>query len=143
MIREGTRGAGRDPAPALRSEVADGSMQSAMPPSGAGRLELVHAQLCEQLDKVAHKWREIRQGFDGLDGDMDTHDWAKGNARWAGGLAAEVTAFDIAAFSSVGELCEGVARFARERPWDGDYDEPADARKDVLVAVEGVRGESS
>jgi hypothetical protein len=112
-----------------------------MPPSG--HLELIHAQLCERLDKVAHKWWEIRQGFNGLDGDMEMHNWAKGNSRWAGGLAADVTAFDIAAFTSAGDLCDGVARFARERPWDADYDEPADARKDVLVVVEGVRGESS
>lgn len=95
------------------------------------------AEIARAAERVEDKWRAIRES--NADAAWEDFSFYKGNARWAAGARHDLEALDASRFASAETACDAAAALARNRGWDGDYDEPTAARGEVLAAIDGVR----
>ncbi|MBS0461240.1 MAG: hypothetical protein JSS41_02075 [Proteobacteria bacterium] len=85
---------------------------------------------------VAAKWRASRDAA--RDAAWDEFSFFKGNARWASGTALDISEAKWPHAASRQAVCNAALALIASRPWDGDYDEPVAARKDMLAAIQAI-----
>ncbi|MBS0456588.1 MAG: hypothetical protein JSS44_04535 [Proteobacteria bacterium] len=94
------------------------------------------AEIVAATASVATKWRA--SGDATRDAAWDEFSFFKGNARWASGTALDISEAKWPHAASRSAVCNTALAFVSSRPWDGDYDEPVAARKDMLAAIAAV-----
>ena len=95
------------------------------------------AELTAVTARVADGWWRLYQRGDHEDWDDFQH--YKANGRWANGAQRELEELDPTKFTTRSALLDAAAQLLRVRPWDTDYEEPVNARRQMLDAVVSLR----
>lgn len=89
--------------------------------------------------RIADRWSGLRDAAS--DASWEDFSFAKGNGRWASGVARSVSTMDVGKCTDAIDVCDAVESLVRSRAWDGDYDEPSAVRDELLRAIGEVRGQ--
>ncbi len=106
---------------------------------GASKQRLAEwTELTAATRRVAEGWYRLYQRDD-LHEDWDDFQHYKANGRWATGVQRDLEALDLAGIGSRDALLDAAEHVMRTRPWDTDYEEPVDSRRQLLAVVAELR----